>query len=282
MAKRKSRPVDYSGLANVELRADIEKYMPDNPLARLGWSATDYGKEVIRLFNNPNRSIGLAAYRELWPLDERPIEDPKSKKLYRQAIKEGMDPDAMKSVLYSDLSPEVAAEKGFKPKPVKGETTQETVRRQGFQTLVHELMHKGLWDSGTRGSQHHPYIYYTYERPRLDAASTPKAIKESKNVEILLQKASDKIKEGKPNAMVSQNFEGHKITGRAQYLVDIMTGPQKDHLYQKKAEKILAGRGVPTARMKEPSYLTQLFRLLGNIKLPSSPYRGVPMEDSNE
>jgi hypothetical protein len=248
MAKRKShprpkrKPVDHSGLASLELRADIEKYMQGNPLARLGWAETDYGDEVIRLINSRlgpsnNQLTGVVGQairpkKNLWSLSER-MKHPVFEAQYRKAVKEGMDPDAIKTVMYSDLAPEL-----FKPKPVEGETPQQTIRRKGFETLVHELMHKGLWKIRPEQDEHHAYIDSAYEYPKLDAASPPSAVLNAKAMHNLVQKALASVRKGKPNARVYADG----LSGRAKFIVDSVTGVQEE------AEEILANRGVPTTK----------------------------------
>jgi hypothetical protein len=245
MAKRKSyprpkrKPVDYSGLANLELRADIEKYMQGNPLARLGWAETDYGNEIIKIFDNPINYIGMASKSNLWS----PYRRRKSSgldALHRQAVKEGMNPETIKTVMYSDERSEA--------KPVEGETPQETVRRKRFEDLVHELMHRGFNKSRPEQSEHHAYIYSDYEYPKLDAASSPARVKRSKAMHNLVQKALASVREGKPNAWVYGPISSQRrLSGRAKSIVDAVTGVQEE------AEQILADRGVPTTKQIIPA-----------------------------
>mgnify|MGYP003124189743 CR=1 FL=1 len=235
MAKRKShprpkrKPVDHSGLANLELRADIEKYMQGNPLSRLGWAETDYGDEIIKIFDNPINYIGMASRSNLLSPDMRRRSSGLDA-LHRQAVKEGMNPETIKTVMYSDESSEA--------KPIEGETPQETVRRKRFEVLVHELMHRGFHKSRPEQDEHHAYIFSDYEYPKLDAASSPERVKRSKAMHNLVQKALASVRKGKPNARVYADG----LSGRAKFIVDSVTGVQEE------AEEILANRGVPTTK----------------------------------
>ena len=237
MAKRKShprpkrKPVDHSGLANLELRADIEKYMPDNPLARLGWAETDYGDKVIKILNNPTNTAGLSTVStqaDLWPPDRRRKDKALGlHTLYRQAVKEGMDPDAIKTIMYSANTPKeiekkindyaynleiqkhrnialgLPSQSDIPKSSVEGKTPQELARRNAFETLVHELMHEGIKTIRPEQDEHHTFIYSDYEYPKLDATSTPLRLSMSMDIHRMVNKAYENVRKGKPKAIVT-------------------------------------------------------------------------------
>ena len=261
MAKRK--PVDYSGLANLELRADIEKYMLDNPLARLGWAETDYGNKVIKILNNPTNVRGLsarAAHDQSFKDNVRGLDI-----LYRQAVKEGMDPDAIKTIMYSARTPKdiekqindyaykvktqkrrnialgLPSQSDIPRSGVEGKTPQELARRKAFETLVHELMHEGIKIIRPEQDEHHAYIYSDYEYPKLDATSTPLKLSMSLDINRMVNKAYENVRKGKPKAIVTTPGYPH-YRASSQSILNVVTGLKEE------AEQILADRGVPTTK----------------------------------
>ena len=232
---RPSRP-DMSQLGDVEFRADLDVYLQNDPLARLGYNMYEAGElelESVVLPSEEQREIKLGIGGMYIPKESRKSPS-RNERFFQEAVEIQQGPNS------SDL--EKHAVIAFTGKNVNLD------RHMGALTMLHELRHAAIT---------HLEEKYGIPRPPISSEETMMDIQDYMN-----RLDARKVKASIPKKSKSQFAEEKK---EAAYKYDSGMRRQLEN-FQKLALGELEERGVPKRQPSIPQegFLTKTHKSLGN------------------
>ena len=231
LPKSKPKRVNQSGLADVELRADLEEYIQNDPLARLGFNLYEKGDVEIKAIVVPaRRKVGIGIAGVYTPKHHRRDPGFISRDFERRASRQGL----------SNKDSSVAGIHYFEGQNVN------YGRAEGKITLLHELRHHAM---------RHLNKKYKVPMPTIGREETLMDVQDHAN-----RKQARKVKPSIPKNPKEKDLE---VRQRGAYMSP--SANRELAMYQEIAKEVLKDRKVPqrTKSKEVEGFFTRAMGLLG-------------------
>lgn len=231
LPKSKPKRVNQSGLADVEFRADLEEFIQNDPLARLGFNLYEKGDVEIKAIVVPaKRKVGIGIAGVYTPKDQRRDPGFISRDFERRAARQGL----------SNKDSSVAGIHYFEGQNVN------YGRAEGKVTLLHELRHHAM---------RHLNKKYKVPMPTIGREETLMDVQDHAS-----RKQARKVKPSIPENPREKDLE---VRQRGAYMSP--SANKEIAMYQKIAEEVLKDRKVPkrTKSKEVEGFFTRAMGILG-------------------
>jgi hypothetical protein len=228
LPKSKPKRVNHSGLADIELRADLEVYIQNDPLARLGFNLYEKGDvDVKAIIPNPRATTGIGGLYT--PVEA--MSDPDITKVFERKARQQGITKFRKDV--PRINYFVGESKNFN-------------RETGNLVLLHELRHHAM---------QHLNKNYKVPMPELQREETLMDVQDYAN-RIQARKV-------KPSILKRQKAAGASLRKEAAYLSP--SANKELAMYQEIATQVLKDRKVPerTKSKEVEGFFTRAMGILG-------------------
>ena len=248
LPKSKPKRVNQSGLADVEFKADLEEFIQNDPLARLGFNLYEKGDVEIKAIVVPaRRKVRIGVAGVYTPKDQRRDPGFISRNFERRAARQGLP----------DKDSSVAGIHYFEGQNVN------YGRAEGKITLLHELRHHAM---------RHLNKKYKVPMPTIGREETLMDVQDHAS-----RKQARKVKPSIPENPRSKDLE---VRQRGAYMSP--SANKELAMYQEIAKEVLKDRKVPqrTKSKEVEGFFTRAMGLLGLYKIVSYPQCGPDTTDA--